>query len=453
LPQDVPAPFQGALFQHQSIWAEFSQLEAEHPFGAETGKILRLQQLVPSGFWNRRRFVSGLVRSDVGVFLDGGWGIPQGQEGATADLFEAFTALPDVPFAPVASRSQSAPSPLIVRQFRGEPHSYFYIANATPWPVDAEVMFTAIEADSLQSLSSKEFQVDAQANYATARVHLDGFDFAAAALPAGAEVVDYRGQLPPDAAARLQFEILRLKSKLANAQNAANSSSVLVNANFERSDNSTAIAGWQIQTRGSWRADLDSSVFYEGQSSLRLERQPGQSAESGEPGEVSVTSQPIPQPKSGRISLAVWIQAQSSDAALRVSLRGRFGEQWVERTQAIDLAAANNQGANWQQRTAHFNDLPGELTDIQISFTASGGGTIWLDRVELRDRWLDDFESKTLKQLLNLAGYKLHEQGDLVGCLNILEGYWPRFVAQYYPESAARAESADGGPTASGIRR
>ncbi len=67
-------------------------------------------------------------------------------------------------------------------------------------------------------------------------------------------------------------------------------------------------------------------------------------------------------------------------------------------------------------------------------------GKIWLDRVELHDRWLDDFENKALKQMLNLAGYKLHEQGDLVGCLKILDSYWPRFIDQYY---AGRVETAD----------
>ena len=98
----------------------------------------------------------------------------------------------------------------------------------------------------------------------------------------------------------------------------------------------------------------------------------------------------------------------------------------------------------WRPLAVRFNDLPGELSDVRLTWTASGSGTVWLDALEVRDYWLDDEESKALKQLINLASYKLHEQGDLMGCLRILEGYWPRFVDRYYRDQVESAESPSG---------
>ncbi len=355
-------PSAGILFCHQSIWAEFAQLEAENPFGRTAQSILRFQQLVPGGVWNRRRFVTSLLAADVPIYVDGGWGIPQGEEGATADLFEAFTALPAARFDAVSPRNEVGTSPLVVRQFHDERQGYFYIANTTPWPIDAEVFLTPMLPVQLSSLSNKSFDVDSQIAFASAKVHLDAFDFAAARIPASVDVTDYRAQLPTPAAAQLQYEILKLKSKLSSPPNDASTSIPLINANFETTAQPSQIPGWQVAADGAWQAELDTTTFYEGQASLRLQ---------GHNGGITVSSQPISAPKTGRISVAVWTRFESPTASLKISLRGKYGDEVIERSQPITFQASTANGVTWQQRTAHFNDLPGELSDVQVVFSAA----------------------------------------------------------------------------------
>ena len=41
--------------------------------------------------------------------------------------------------------------------------------------------------------------------------------------------------------------------------------------------------------------------------------------------------------------------------------------------------------------------------------------------------WKVDRLGRSLREMLDTA-HKLQEQGDAVGCLRILESYWPRFV-------------------------
>jgi hypothetical protein len=65
-------------------------------------------------------------------------------------------------------------------------------------------------------------------------------------------------------------------------------------------------------------------------------------------------------------------------------------------------------------------------------------GRVWIDRVDLRNDWLEPREVQSLKQLLNLASYKLQEQGDAVGCLRILESYWPRFIDDQFGATSPR---------------
>jgi hypothetical protein len=76
----------------------------------------------------------------------------------------------------------------------------------------------------------------------------------------------------------------------------------------------------------------------------------------------------------------------------------------------------------------HFDNLPTDVRDLTLYMELLSQGTVWIDRLEIHDRWLDRSEVQSLQQLLSLASYKLLEQGDSVGCLKILESYWPRFV-------------------------
>ena len=44
-------------FEHQYMVTHFEQFEKQKPFGESPGPLFRMQQLTPSGDWNRQRFI------------------------------------------------------------------------------------------------------------------------------------------------------------------------------------------------------------------------------------------------------------------------------------------------------------------------------------------------------------------------------------------------------------
>ena len=70
------------------------------------------------------------------MLIDGGVTLSFGQESELQELMEVFSQLPDMPFKDVLSERFPKPElgHLAVRQLEFENETYFYVANASPWP-------------------------------------------------------------------------------------------------------------------------------------------------------------------------------------------------------------------------------------------------------------------------------------------------------------------------------
>ncbi len=409
----------GVLFTHDSSWVHFEQFEKQNPFGV-TAPIVRMQQLTPAGLWNRRRYAVALARADRTILLDGGSTIPQGQEAATADWAVAFSALPKSQFETVPPPKGGFATPLVVRQYRNAAKSYFYAVNHSPWPLDVEVDLTGAELGSLRSLTA---QKPADVLYAGSRkfsVIVPPFDIFVASINGAAEVSGYRANLPPQSVNQMQREIQDLKAKLANVEPSA-AKSLLENPSFESAVNGEELQGWQVDADTTGKIALDRVEPYDGGSSLLMHS-------DGEL--IRVRSNQFTAPQTGRLSISVWMRPDPAVAfpPIRLSVEAANGDQVTHRSTDITQPSESESSEIWKQYVAHFDDLPADAREFRIGFDLSDPGTVRIDRVEIHDRWLDQSEVQSLKQLLNLASYKLQEQGDAVGCLRILESHWPRFV-------------------------
>ena len=131
------------------------------------------------------------------------------------------------------------------------------------------------------------------------------------------------------------------------------------------------------------------------------------------------------------------IRSDDPDAQppLRISLLGDDGRHIYYRYGSI-VGQSRKISQEWQEFAVHFDDLPLNQTqgELQIGFDLMAAGHVDIDRVRLFDRWLDGQDSRALTQLLALAGYQLSDKQNVDRCRRILEGYWPRFLEEFFPE-------------------
>jgi hypothetical protein len=270
---------------------------------------------------------------------------------------------------------------------------------------------------------------------------LPPFEIAAATIEGQAAVRDFRAQLPPQSVNQMQREIQDLKAKLANVE--PNSAMPLLeNPSFESAGPNEEILGWQVDPANRGRIELDRQTSYDGNGSLAVHG-------TGE--SLRVRSTALVSPATGRVTITAWIRSDEANALPpRFTIEGDDGESSVRSFSVEPTAVPNRTSEPWRQFAAHFDELPVDARQLRIGFDSSQAGSVWIDRVEIHDRWLDQSEVQSLKQLLNLASFKLQEQGDAVGCLRILESYWPRFVDDQY---SSTVESARAPELPSGERR
>jgi hypothetical protein len=153
-----------------------------------------------------------------------------------------------------------------------------------------------------------------------------------------------------------------------------------------------------------------------------------------------VVSQPFAAPSTGRLSMLVWLR--TSDPARQPPLR--LGVEWTLDGRTVISSAQFGQApeghapvkpipAEWSPFVVHVNDLPmGSRAPMRLCFELMGPGEVWIDDVQLSDLAFPYEEQRELYRLIAPAQTKL-EHGQVADCIRLLEGYWPRLLAERIP--------------------
>ena len=447
------ASYRGDLFTHRTAWAHFSQLQQQSPFGEQASNLMRLQTLAPTGQFNRRRFVKAIKERDARLLVDGGPVISFGQEAAFADLMSVFNRLPDQPFTnvvrsnvgAVAADSSSDSLPIAVRQLRSQSGSYFYVANASPWPIELQL---AVETDqnespSIESLSAVNLTVGktGESNSSSSNGPFEVvFEVPAFGLvggrstTAGFDVADFEFRLPEGADKVLKKQVYGLEAKLIKSSDPP-PLNVLQNPNFE-SSGKPSLNGWE--------AGAQVAAGKVGLSSTPDAVVPGQAGTGAllmsnqDQAPVWIRSNTFAGPKTARLSISVWLRTKddSSQPPLRLAVEGRSNGNDYYRFGSVGTLSPdpsmNQIDTKWKRFAVHFDDLPIDgLTDVRVGFDLMGPGEVLIDNIQLYDRWFDENDAKAITQMLASTGPLLSKPETIDSCRRLLESYWIRFLDRY----------------------
>lgn len=236
----------------------------------------------------------------------------------------------------------------------------------------------------------------------------------------------------------------------------------LPNASFEDRNESEAggpFVGWSA-SRG---VSHDDAAAFAGDSSARLASAPGAPS--------VLTSDPFPMPTTGQLVLGFRVLpgALGPDAELRIELEQiDGGYRNGTRLLASQLVPAGGEGepSDWLPPIVFpIDDLP-LLSDgeLRLRLTLTGEGELNLDDLQAEDLILplDGYGSIELRAekfaLIRLlsATDELQAEGRLGACRELLDGYWARFLVDYFPphqpettlavEEESAAETAEESP-------
>ncbi len=424
----------GSLFFHRPEEIRIKSFDERSPF--QPSYTWLVSQPVPTGFYNRRRFVHSLATLDSQAIADGGWLLPLGQEAALRDFMGVYRRLPVTPFHRVAGQPGGGSSqPVTFRYAQHAGDMYLYAVNDSPIPVTAEVRVDAPADCQIKELTGARkvapLEQDALGGYW--RVKLRPYDLVAVrfsdpgVILSGPKVVFSAGV---DAA--LKRRIGELGARTASLRAEPPLLEVLSNPGFEqRPQPNNPMPGWIASRCAGVDIQRDSAQCHDGRASARL-RSNGPVA--------SLISQPFEPSGTSRLALSVWLRIAdvNRQPPLRLAIQGMRNDRWdYYRAAPIgcdpDGQGVSPIGTDWQRFLFPINDLPLDaLAQLQVRFDLMGAGEVWIDGVELTDLRFSDNEVKELSKLVTLIQVRL-QNGQIGDCLRLLEGYWPRFLEQNVP--------------------
>ncbi len=419
----------GSLFFHQPQEIRIESFDRKSPF--KPAYTWLVSQPVPSDWQNRRRFVHSLATLDCQAMVDGGWLLPLGQEESIRNLVAAYRCLPAVRFEEVGSDSSQPVTFRYVTQAAG---TFVYAVNDAAFKTTARVRVAAPAGCRLKELTGTRqvAPLKREGNETYWTVELAPYDLVAVRLSApGVRLSEPQVMLPGAVETVLGQRIEELGARAASLRNPP-PLVVLDNPGFEREPaGESQLPGWVVTRRPGVTIGPD-----------KLQRRSGdRSAKISSNGPVAcLVSRPFSPPATGRLSMSVWLRAESAarQPPLRLALEGKLGAEDYYRFAQVGLALGGAQGVvpigtSWAQYVFQVDDLPLQrLTQLRVRFDLMGAGEVWLDDVQLFDLCFSSKEVTELSKLITLAHVTLRN-GQVGDCVRLLEGYWPRFLEENVP--------------------
>ncbi|HBO44603.1 MAG TPA: hypothetical protein DD670_11850 [Planctomycetaceae bacterium] len=421
------------LFFHPASELRIESFDRKSPY--RSSYTMLRPQLVPSSHQNRRRFVRELSQSDLHVIFDGGGLLPMGQEDALADLFAAYCRLPAVRMQRVAPPAppQSA-QPVTIRHASHGGKTYVYAVNDSPASVTLNLqVFSSADCRVEPLVESRPVLGLTHSGGKTHwRVELGPYDLVAARFTdPKATFGSPEVTLPAGMRDALWTRIHDLGER-RRVLLSPPAFSVLANSDFEQpAAGDGSIPGWIGSKTDPGRVELyrDPSRA-NGSGVARL---------VGGGSTVAIMSAPFAPPTTGRLSLFVHLRVpdEKQQPSVELVVEGQWNGEPLSRVgvlgRRLDGYPTEAIPQQWKQFYFPVENLPLDgLTNLQVGFRLIGSGEVWIDDIELRHLEFESEELLRLSRIISSADMKL-QTNQWSDCIQLLEGYWPRFLAQNVP--------------------
>ena len=168
--------------------------------------------------------------------------------------------------------------------------------------------------------------------------------------------------------------------------------------------------------------ETDYQTKSSGRASLRLSASSAQTP-------VGIVSHEFAAPETGRLDISLKYRTTDGQPLPPMILRLESSNENYQPFHLFDRAISDE----FKERQLSFVDLPTEQDlRLRIRIDLVGKGEVWIDDIQLYDKWIVKDEKKVLQKIIQRA---VHQQGngDLAACFDTLSSYWPRFLLRHVP--------------------
>ena len=415
-------------------------------FGSEPTKTtLKLQGIHDAD--NLQSILNGLlVDQDCHVIAMGGPRMPLTSSQTMLDWLSVYQQLPAKRFQAFDSQEGH---PVRMQTLRHAGRLYFYVVNDSPWHVRFTSDFHATGDCNFARIGRERTEPEWQpiSEGWSWSQNLAPYEMAAGILtdPA-ATVISTSAELPTDVLPALHARFADIAGRLTSLK-AAEPFVGLDNPDFAANPTPGEIAGWEWSQEPGTDVRIDEQFKQVGGGSLRI---------SSQQPLIWVRSEPIPTPKTGRLSVQVMLRQEpdKSPPPFRIALEGIYlGQPYYRYAQVTTQSPLNAlpdpqaETGDWAPFILHVDDLPDSgLEQLRVRFDLMAAGTVWVDDVKLYDLGLTADEQTQLSKIIASADYQLRE-GRPGDCLRTLNQFWPRYLLEFVPPPQPRVARNPPPPT------
>lgn len=412
-----------SLINSPAEWVSLSPIGQLDEFKSVEGPVVRLQSAVPSSANLPALAARQVARLDAKWIVDARPLIVDTSRTPLNEFQRVFARLPAVDFDDVPCAAQHGRYPPVsVRQVQWQGERLFYLVNNSPWQTVVQLKRPSNHPAPLQWLESTNAKWDAA--QLQLEVKLAPWQIVAGRVPDDAwgwSEFDY--VIDQQAFAQLKQHYFGLRARLVVAAQPIPTQQVY-NPGFNQPGD--PLAGWTTNLQGALQPLVNANPG--AASGLRIQ--------SDGPS-VWLRSHPFPAPKTGRLSISVWLRCDdpAQQPPLRICVEGtsaglpyyRFGE-----IGGLVDSSMNRVETEWKRFAVHFDDLPLEPDAIlRVGVDLMGAGTVYVDRIETCDRWFDENDVKVLTQTLAGAGTLMGRIHGLDHARHLMLNYWLVFLEQH----------------------
>jgi hypothetical protein len=432
-------PRSGEQFYYASHRLRLESFDAQSPFGADRTYLALSAPSLASGDLARRPLATALAGRDFFTVVEGADVLPLVEDEQAARMRQIFAQLPSAEAEVRVERQQ----PLVLRVYRTSTATTACVINESPWSVVVDLPLEVSEPTAWQELGGDLAATTPNDSAGTLpaapqswRLALPPYSIAARRFETqNLRVGALAPQVGPEAKAALAARIVELEQRMRSLD-VERSYPQLQNPDFELTGAEGRMLGWQPRIGKLGLAAIDGGAAQQGARSLHLRSEDALG--------VAAQSHLFPMPATGQLVVRAQVRG---DAASQATLYAwvEYDAGGVTQLQHLPLTAGPFDG-RWTPCEATFDDLPLVATgQMRVQFHLAGPGEAWLDHVELFDlRFSEERRLKLARQLYSARTFL--DDGQLVDCQRVLDGYWPRYLVEYLPATPALSPG-DIGPT------
>lgn len=435
----------GELLFHEAGRLYLPSFDAQSPFGAGTTRIAITMASYPAGDETLRPWATALAGRDAALVVEGGELLPLVVDDEAARVRRILQKLPG---AEAAIRTESR-QPVTLRVYRTSDSTVVALVNDSPWATTIELQVESSKSAAWADLGGESGADGVTASGATAAGR-DGWTLLLA--PYGIVARTYAARdlkipswsVTPGAAAKVE-----LASRIQDIESRMHGLDVerpypqLHNPDFELGGGSDLSSGWQPLIGKSGKVEVTAAA--DAGKALHLASEDGLG--------VAAQSQRFPIPATGQLTVRARVRSVGSASAARMYV-------WIECDPSVGLAPRYvplPEGAlagEWTTHDVVFDDLPlASAAQMRVQFHLAGVGEAWVDDVELFDLRFSQAQRDNLAKRVLGARMALDE-GQLVDCQRLIEGYWPRYLVANLPAAptAPVVPATPAGPVTPDVR-